>query len=98
MIQLGNASGLFFLLIRGLVLWILVPFAIVAWIFVHWWAQRVSIGQAICWYDQNFLVILILVPFRYLMHRNPELRAAKFIPLSGMPTTKTYKMFPTDFV
>ncbi len=75
---------LLLLLVRGLVLWLLVPFAVVAWVLVHWWAQRASIAQAICWHDQILVGFLVLVPFRMVMYFKPELSTTRFLRLSEM--------------
>lgn len=78
--------------IRAFVLWILIPYAVLAWLFVHSWVQKSTIGQSLCWYDQNFLAFMILVPFRYLRFVNPKLRSAKFLRLSEMRVVKTYRI------
>lgn len=80
------------LLVRGVLLWLLIPFAVVAWLTVHWWAQRASVGQAVCWYDQLLWAFLILIPFRLLLLLEPRTRAARFVRPSEMRELKTYRI------
>lgn len=90
--RITGMSAFLLFVVRSILLWLLIPFAFVAWLFLHSWAQKASVGEAICWYDQNFLAFLLLVPFRYLRIRRPELRATKYLRLSAMRGMKTYKI------
>ena len=78
-----------FLVIRGIILWGLIPFASIAWLLVHCWAQKASLGQAICWYDQNFNLALVKGPLRPLIGQEVD---ARFTGLSGMRNLATYKI------
>lgn len=88
-------AGLWWLLLllaRGVILWLVIPFAAATWLAVHWWAQEASIGQAVCWYDQTLWAFLILVPFRPLLYLDPRLRGTRFLSISEMRGLKTYKI------
>lgn len=80
------------LLVRGVVLWALVPAAALLWLTVHWWAQRASIGQAICWWDQQLVAFLVLGPLRALLLLDPRLKATRFLRLAEMSTLQTYRI------
>lgn len=84
------------LLVRGIVLWLLVPFAVLAWLLVHWWAQRAAVEQALCWYDQALWAFLILVPFRLLLYVDPRTKTARFPKISEMTQLKPYKISPIN--
>lgn len=80
------------LVVRGVLLWLVIPVAVASWLLVHWWAQKASIAQAICWYDQNLWAILILIPFRVLKRLDPQVASARFLSVSSMSDVKTYKI------
>lgn len=82
--------GWFFLLIvRGLALWVLIPMSFLAWLMVHSWAQRASLGQAISWYDGNFCLLLINGPLRPLVRLEGE---ARFHAISQMRTLPPFRL------
>ncbi len=87
----AGIAMLLLLFVRGFVLWFLIPFSVVAWLLVHSWAQKARLRQAICWYDMNLFVLLMLVPFR------PALRYAtggkvRFGRISEMRVLETYRI------
>lgn len=80
------------LIVRGILLWLVIPFATTSWLLVHWRAQKASIAQAVCWYDQNLWATLILIPFRVLKRLDPQVASARFLSVSSMSDVKTYKI------
>ncbi|PRA78407.1 hypothetical protein CQ045_18555 [Microbacterium sp. MYb66] len=80
------------LLVRGVLLWLFVPFAVLAWLTVHWWAQKASVAQAVCWYDQILWAFLILIPFRALRYIDPKAKTVRCLRLSEMRDLKAYKI------
>ena len=77
-----EATGqLLFLVIRGLALWVLIPFAFLAWLLVHSWAQRASLRRAASWYDSNFTLLLAKA---LLTPQIKKLGNARFIGISQM--------------
>jgi len=75
-------------LVRGLLLWVLIPFAVLAWLLVHSWAQKASRRQALCWYDTHLIVALVKGPFRLMIA--PEHRRFERIPrMAAMESRKT---------
>lgn len=87
---LSGIGWVLFLLIRGLALWVLLPFSVLAWLLIHSWAQRASVGQAICWYDQNFNLLLAKGLLWPLLAT--EIKGGKFVRLSQMGSLSTYKI------
>ncbi|WP_029258227.1 MULTISPECIES: hypothetical protein [unclassified Microbacterium] len=61
---LKGIGMLLLILVRGCALWVMFPFAFVAWLLVHSWAQKASVRQALCWYHAHLLVLLLNGPFR----------------------------------
>jgi hypothetical protein len=89
----GGVAWFLLLCVRGLALWLVVPLSVVGWLLLHWWAQRATIKQAMCWYDQNLWALLILVPFRVLMRVDAGLRSLRLLRLSEMRTLETYRIW-----
>lgn len=83
---------LILLLVRGVLLWIFVPFAVLAWLTAHRWVQKASVAQAVCWYDQILWAFLILVPFRALLYADPRAKTVRFLKISEMRNLKTYRI------
>lgn len=84
-----NGLGLLlFLLVRGIALWILIPFTFLAWFLIHSWAQRVSIGQAVSWYDGTVSLLVIRGPLRPLIRVETE---PKFLGISHMGTLPPFR-------
>ncbi|MBP5802984.1 hypothetical protein [Microbacterium maritypicum] len=75
---LSQTGWFLVVLVRGLLLWVLIPFAFLAWLLVHSWAQRVSRRQALCWYDGHLTRGLANGPFRLMIA--PEHRHFGRIP------------------
>lgn len=62
-----KGTGLLLLvLVRGCALWVMFPFAFLAWLLVHSWAQKASLRQVLCWYHAQLLLLLVNGPFRFL--------------------------------
>lgn len=90
MAKFVQGLGLFILLIvRGFALWVLIPFAFLAWLMVHSWAQRASLGQAISWYDGIFCLLLVKGPLRPLVRLEGE---ARFVGVSQMDTLPSFRL------
>ena len=53
-------AGTVLLLIRGWLLWILVPLSAIAWALTLYWQirRRISLGLFLGWIDNNFVIIL----------------------------------------
>lgn len=70
--RLPWVSGLAFLFLRGLLLWILVPGTTLVWLFVwpYWHFKKVGCGQLIGWADLNLAAALQRTLFRPLV-RDP---------------------------
>lgn len=75
---LEMTGQLLFLVIRGILLWILIPFAFLAWVLMHSWAQRASLRQATCWYDANLSLLLAKGLLR------PQIRTVGRVPFLGL--------------
>ena len=55
---LGDVGILALLLIRGLLLWVLIPVGLLLWILVFSWSARVSLGTFLRWLDLNLMAAL----------------------------------------
>lgn len=53
---------LLLILVRGCALWVMFPFAFVAWLFVHSWVQKASLRQVLCWYHAQLVLLLVNGP------------------------------------
>lgn len=78
---LENIAMLLLLSMRGLLLWVLIPFAFLAWLFVHCWAHRASLRHAVAWYDMNMSVLLINGPLRFMI---PTANRPRVVGISRM--------------
>lgn len=76
-------SGVVVLLTRGVLLWVVVPAAVFAWLIIghRYRRQGVTIGQYLGWIDVNLIVGLQRTLFRPLV-RNP----AAWVPAASMTT------------
>lgn len=74
---------LLILVIRGVLLWILVPLAVISWI-VLFWITKASLGACLGWFDLNLNALLQRVVLRPLI-RNPP---ASWVALSKMISTE----------
>ena len=88
----GWLGGLLVLLTRGFLLWLEVPVAVLAWVFVGPLLRRrdVRFGQFLGWLDLNVAVALQRGPFRPLVRR-----PAAFVPVREMPSV-THRVRFTD--
>ena len=86
-------AGLLLLSIRGLLLWIVVPLATVAWAAIKFLtrAKRVTYGQYLGWVDLNLIAILHASLLRPLIRNR-----MKRIPFAEMNEV-TYRMRILDF-
>lgn len=77
-------TGLILLLIRGVVLWLLIPLVSLFWIFgwFYWRRRRVSLGQMLGWADINLIAAIQRGLLRPLI-RYPSV----WTPISELPTT-----------
>jgi hypothetical protein len=72
------------LVLRGLLLWALIPFAILAWLLVHRWAQKASFRQSLSWYDRNAVVVLVNGPFRFLAEPDQRPRLLRIVDMRSI--------------
>lgn len=75
---------------RGLLLWIVLPFAFLAWMLVHIWVQHATLKQALAWYDGILFAVLTQGPFRLMV---PAPRRVRFVGPSGMREIVPHKGF-----
>lgn len=88
---LETVAAIVLWLVRGTLLWLILPCAFLGWILVHWWAQRASPPQTAAWYDANVVAALTRGPLRPLLHR--ELRAP-FVGIRSMRDIEPHDMRP----
>jgi hypothetical protein len=79
--------------VRGLLLWLVVPFAFLAWLLVHRRWQKASLRQTLSWYDANLVGILVNGPFRMLIR--PDLRP-ELVTLSAMSKIAPHRISLID--
>lgn len=72
------------LMLRGLLLWILIPYAFLTWSLVHVWRQKASLKQSISWYDRNMMVAIINGPFRFLLQTDQRLRFVRLVDMGSI--------------
>lgn len=89
---IAGIAAVLLLIVRGFVLWFLIPLSTVAWLLVHSWAQKATLGQAICWYDWNFIALLLLAPFRPALRYSTGEEKMRFLRISEMRVMRTYKI------
>lgn len=71
------------LLLRGLLLWVVIPIAVLSWI-VLGPITTASLGACVGWFDLNLIVFLQRVVLRPLTRESP----VSWVPLSKMKTTE----------
>jgi len=81
---------LLFLSIRGVLLWLLVPFAALSWLCVHSWLQGATLRQSICWYEMNVNLVIARGPLRPFL--GSEAGSGRFAPLSQMGALPPHKI------
>jgi len=77
---LGAMRALALLVVRGLLLWILIPLGFVLWLLVFSWTARVGPGAFLGWLDLNLLAALQRVLLRPVSGQLPMPRV-EFVPL-----------------
>lgn len=90
---ISGIAWMLILIIRGFALLILVPVAFFAWGLIHWWAQQASPGQAVAWYDFNFVALLANGPFRLFI---PAKASPNFAAISLMGKGVSHKVTWND--
>jgi len=68
--------ALVFLILRGFLLWFVIPYGFVAWLVYYWWERSASLGQCLGWFDLNLIAFLQLVVMKYFI----PVAAAYWIP------------------
>lgn len=84
---LGDVSALALLVVRGLLLWILIPVGFVLWLVIFGWSARVGLGAFLGWLDLNLTVALqriLVLPVR----GKDSMRRAEFVPLRLIESMK----------
>lgn len=77
---LDPVPALLLLLIRGILLWLLIPIAVLMWIVLHSWGQNSSLGACVGSYDINMCAALQRSLLRPLI---PD-PTVDYVPLSKM--------------
>lgn len=82
-LRLPLLTGLIILLVRGVLLWLVVPLAFLFWLigWLHWHRRRVSLGKMLGWADVNLIAVIQRSLLRPLV-RYPLART----PLAELPT------------
>lgn len=88
-----NLALFLILLIRGVLLWLVIPLGFLAWMLMHSWAQRVSLRQALAWYDFTAVSVLMNGPFRFMIRRT---RRAPLLGLSRMGESEAHRVRLSD--
>jgi hypothetical protein len=81
--ELNEFVQLMALVIRGVLLWIAVPVAVIAWA-VIFWMTKARLGACLGWFDLNLNALIQRVILRPFIRKPPAL----WVPLSGMATTE----------
>ncbi len=90
-----GAAGFCLLVVRGFLLWFLVPLAFLAWLAVHSWLQKSRLKHSLAWYDRNVVVALLKGPFRVLVDAE---QPPGFVPLSRMRTYAAHTIGIMDLI
>ena len=77
---LGDMALFALLVVRGLLLWILVPMGFVLWLLVFGWSARVGLGAFLGWLDLNLAAALQRVMLRPINGQLP-LPRVEFVPM-----------------
>lgn len=93
---LSRTGWILVLLVRGLLLWILIPVAFLSWLLIHSWAQKASRRQALRWYDAHLTLALARGPFR--LRIAPEYRRFDRIPMMATVEPRKTSFFGMDAV
>ena len=67
-------AGLALLILRGILLWIVIPLGFLAWVILTPWlhARRVTLGQFLGWDDNNLVAALERSVLRPLFRQPPQ--------------------------
>lgn len=84
---LGATGVLALLLVRGLLLWILIPIGFVLWLLVFGWIARVGIGAFLGWLDLNLLAALQRVLTHPVSGQLPMPRV-EFVPVQRVQSVR----------
>ena len=70
----GVIPGLALLTLRGILLWVVIPLAFLAWLLLLPWlhSRRVTVGQFLGWVDNNLIVALERSVLRPLFRSPPQ--------------------------
>lgn len=79
----GGPAALLVLVSRGILLWLVVPVAVLTWLIALSWrnASRIELGQCVGWFDLNLWAVLQRFVFGLLI-REPSIR---YVPWRDMP-------------
>ena len=89
---LAGVAAFLLIVTRGFLLWLLIPISMLAWVLVHSWAQKSTLGQTVCWYDWNLIAFLMLVPFRPAMRYSVGKERVRFLRASEMRHMEPYRI------
>jgi hypothetical protein len=78
----GIVGSVLLLVLRGVLLWVVVPLTFVVWLLAIAWTipRHISLGHMLGWVDINFTMILIRGPLRPFFREAPM----DWIPLRDM--------------
>ncbi|PRB13288.1 hypothetical protein [Microbacterium sp. MYb62] len=93
---LSRTGWVLVVLVRGLLLWVLIPFAFLSWLLVHSWAQKALRRQVLCWYDAHLTLGLARGPFRLMIA--PEHRRFERIPRMVTVEPRKASLFGADAI
>ncbi|MFJ4253532.1 hypothetical protein [Microbacterium sp. NPDC090003] len=82
------------LILRGLLLWFLLPISGVAWVTIHIWAQHASFEQTRSWYDLNLTATLASGLFRFMISASHR---PSFISIGQMNQLIPHRISLVDF-
>ena len=88
-------GGLLLMFIRGILLWLVIPIAFLAWVLVHGWAQHTRLRHALAWYDFNTVSLLMNGPLR-LMFRAEQ--RPPFVGVSHMGKGEWHRVSLNDLL
>lgn len=77
---LGAMGAIALLLVRGLLLWIMIPIGIMLWLLIFGWSARVGLGTFLGWLDLNLVAALQ----RVLLHPvggQSSMQKVEFVPV-----------------
>jgi hypothetical protein len=87
--QLHWAIALVLLLLRGVLLWIVIPAGFVAWLFFHSWIQRATLGGCLAWYDVNLIAFLQRVLLRQFIPKP----TVEWVPVRAMTDARLHDLY-----